>query len=280
MAILSKTGITTGESVEAWHVTQSIDAFSGLEAYDITLSGSFNMTGPITGEPGVINDLTASYAMNALSASYAPGGTNTNFANTDLTFTGGRTHYTDNNFLWITSNTSSTSLGQYLYFQQPASIMGIGVTQSYFGIDGNVLSFYKSTSGNQFCEIDINNISAFSAYTTITIFNDGFSARDFQVKGTLESMIYVNAIDNRLGIGKDNPAFTLDISGSTVITGSLILSPNYDLTIASGSIILKSTASAAPSWTGTDGEIVPATVGGQYFLYMWMNGAWRSGSFV
>jgi hypothetical protein len=48
----------------------------------------------------------------------------------------------------------------------------------------------------------------------------------------------------------------------------------------SGSIVLPTTSSTAPSWTGTDGEIVPATVGGQYFLYMWMSGAWRSGSFV
>jgi len=48
----------------------------------------------------------------------------------------------------------------------------------------------------------------------------------------------------------------------------------------SGSIVLPTTQSAAPSWTGTDGEIVPATVGGQHFLYMWMSGAWRSGSFV
>jgi len=48
----------------------------------------------------------------------------------------------------------------------------------------------------------------------------------------------------------------------------------------SGSIVLPTTQSAAPSWTGTDGEIVPATVGGQYFLYMWMSGAWRSGSFA
>jgi hypothetical protein len=48
----------------------------------------------------------------------------------------------------------------------------------------------------------------------------------------------------------------------------------------SGSIVLPTTQSTAPSWIGIDGEIVPATVGGQYFLYMWMNGAWRSGSFV
>ena len=40
---LSKTGITTGNTVESWHVTQSIDAFSGLEEYDITLSGSLTL---------------------------------------------------------------------------------------------------------------------------------------------------------------------------------------------------------------------------------------------
>jgi hypothetical protein len=47
----------------------------------------------------------------------------------------------------------------------------------------------------------------------------------------------------------------------------------------SGSISIPQTASAEPTWTGSDGEIVPATVSGSYYLYMWMNGAWRSGSF-
>ena len=42
---LNKTGIITGNTVEAYHVTQSIDAFTGIEAYDISLSGSLNITG-------------------------------------------------------------------------------------------------------------------------------------------------------------------------------------------------------------------------------------------
>ena len=63
--ILSKTGITTTSTVQAGHVSQSIDAFAGIKAYDISLSGSFHMTGSITGQPGVINNLTASYAMSA-----------------------------------------------------------------------------------------------------------------------------------------------------------------------------------------------------------------------
>ena len=44
---LSKTGITTGNTVKAFHVTQSIDAFSGTDAYDIVLSGSLEVTGSI-----------------------------------------------------------------------------------------------------------------------------------------------------------------------------------------------------------------------------------------
>lgn len=43
--VLTKTGISTGNTVEAYHVTQSIDAFTGTDAYDIVLSGSFTLTG-------------------------------------------------------------------------------------------------------------------------------------------------------------------------------------------------------------------------------------------
>jgi hypothetical protein len=46
----------------------------------------------------------------------------------------------------------------------------------------------------------------------------------------------------------------------------------------SGSIVLPTTQSSAPSWTGTDGEMVFATVTGNHRFYVWMAGAWRSGS--
>lgn len=44
---LSKTGITTGNTVKAFHVTQSVDAFTGTDAYDIVLSGSLVVTGSL-----------------------------------------------------------------------------------------------------------------------------------------------------------------------------------------------------------------------------------------
>jgi hypothetical protein len=69
--VLSQVNIVDGQIVEAHHISQSINAFTGVEAYDISLSGSFNMTGSINGEPLRINPLTSSYAINALYAADA-----------------------------------------------------------------------------------------------------------------------------------------------------------------------------------------------------------------
>jgi len=43
--ILDKSSIVSLGVVRPWHVSQSIDAFTGVEAYDITLSGSLTVTG-------------------------------------------------------------------------------------------------------------------------------------------------------------------------------------------------------------------------------------------
>ena len=37
--------IQQGEIVQSWHVSQSVDAFTGEDAYDITISGSSTLTG-------------------------------------------------------------------------------------------------------------------------------------------------------------------------------------------------------------------------------------------
>jgi hypothetical protein len=50
---LSKTGIVSLATIKPWHVSQSIDAFTGLNDYDITLSGSLVVTGSVA-----INGLT------------------------------------------------------------------------------------------------------------------------------------------------------------------------------------------------------------------------------
>ena len=68
---LSLSGIQTGQAIEAKHVTQSIEAFTGAEAYDITVSGSLTVQGPVQGTAGTLNNFSSSYA---LTASYALNG--------------------------------------------------------------------------------------------------------------------------------------------------------------------------------------------------------------
>jgi len=73
MAVLSKTGITTGATIQVGHVTQSVDAFTGLISYDITLSGSLTLTGSLnqSGSVRVSNDVTASSFTGSFTGSLA-----------------------------------------------------------------------------------------------------------------------------------------------------------------------------------------------------------------
>ena len=70
MNTLSNIGITSGSKVEAWHVTQSIDAFTGEQEYDIFLSGSLTVTGSLIFDQSTNNIL--GNATTSTSSSYAP----------------------------------------------------------------------------------------------------------------------------------------------------------------------------------------------------------------
>ena len=76
--VLSKTGITTSNTVEAWHVTQSVDALTGAAAYNISISGSLTVTGSVVSTQGMSGSFTGSFGGNlngtallATSASFA-----------------------------------------------------------------------------------------------------------------------------------------------------------------------------------------------------------------
>jgi hypothetical protein len=66
---LSKSGIFLGHEVDAWHVTQSVDAFTKVSAYDITVSGSFTLTGSLK-VSGSILGTTSESASIAITSSY------------------------------------------------------------------------------------------------------------------------------------------------------------------------------------------------------------------
>ena len=85
---LIKTGITTGQTIQPGHVTQSVDALTGTSAYDIKISGSLTLTGSVSSLNGFTGNLagTSSWASNAVlattatSASYAQTATSSSYA--------------------------------------------------------------------------------------------------------------------------------------------------------------------------------------------------------
>lgn len=64
---LSNTGISDSSTIEAAHISQSIDALTGTKAYDIIISGSLNLTGSVQSLNGYTGSLlgTSSFATSA-----------------------------------------------------------------------------------------------------------------------------------------------------------------------------------------------------------------------
>ena len=78
MAILSNNGISSGSIVETTHITQIIDAFTGVQEYNITLSGSLTLTGSLNFDmiPNNIQgtsstSTTSSYSIQSNASSFA-----------------------------------------------------------------------------------------------------------------------------------------------------------------------------------------------------------------
>lgn len=69
--------ITTGQTIQATHISQLINALSGSEAYDLTVSGSLTVIGTLAA--------TASWATNAISANSATSATTATTASHAIT---------------------------------------------------------------------------------------------------------------------------------------------------------------------------------------------------
>ena len=250
MAIISKSGIGTGNTIQAEHITRIIDALNGTGSADIIATGSFTgsfngsadiwtvqdltvfgtasinyfetiyetssiiyqsgstkfgnsaddthqFTGSvfIDGDTQILGNTTATGSFSGsfvgdgsgltgiISASYAP-----NFANTDLTFTGTRTHDLSGNSLSLMN--------------------GGGIQLSGSGIFNQIRLKH-----------DTNTLSIQSARTA---FNPGNADINFQV-GTVgtDYALNVDGGTDRVSINKINPNATLDVNGDTIISGSL-----------------------------------------------------------
>ena len=121
---LSKSGIVLGHEVDAWHVTQSIDAFTKVSAYDITVSGSFTLTGSLKVSGSVLGTTTST-------ASYAVTSSYSNFTQTVTSASKAQYNLTDSYTIQFYSPVTSSLVAASAYNIGSGEILAIG---NYVGI--------------------------------------------------------------------------------------------------------------------------------------------------
>ena len=100
MALLNKTGITNGGTIQAEHVTRTIDALTGVSTDTIIATGSFtgSFIGALTGTASFAT--TASFALNAI-------GSGTEYMTLRLS-SGTITGVTSGSAIYVGTNTTSS----------------------------------------------------------------------------------------------------------------------------------------------------------------------------
>ena len=186
---LSLSGIQTGQAIEAKHVTQSINAFTGVEAYDITVSGSLTVQGPVQGTAGTLNNFSSSYA---LTASYALNGGS-----------GGGGGGSAGTLQQVMESGSSTTL--VITASVGISSSGAIISPSFTGsLSGSALEAI-SASFAQTASYALNAVSASFAQTASYALNAVSSSYALTASHALDAVGF-------------------PFSGSAVITGSLVIS--------------------------------------------------------
>jgi hypothetical protein len=248
MAILNKTGITNGGTIQAEHVTRTIDALTGGSTDTIVATGSFSgsFTGTVTGTlTGTASFATsASYVLNATSASYAISASNATTASFVLTAQTA-------SLIKVTNDTTSetplylTAINSNNGALEPEQLLNIGVTY---------------TPDTNLFDIGGGTVSAAGYNTTIT------SSIAFQ--GTASyAMTSSRAISSSFATTASYVAYasSFPYTGSAIISGSLTTTGSLNI---SGSINSTSTITTANNFVSTK-------IGGSLYLRSPNGDSWQ-----
>ena len=153
---------------------------------------------------------------------------------------------------------NSIRMGQYsnpplVISGSTVTVAGTGTTPSLLAINSGSLSIFRSGS----------------ASTSDALFDvEGAQGQLFSV---------IDSFSGSLMSVNDISGFPiLDVrSDDTIVMGTF---GSNALVVSGSSVIIGVTASAAPTVTGSNGQIQFAVVGGNAFIYAWLGGRWRSGS--
>ena len=132
--VLSKVNILTGNTIQAADVSQSIDALSGLVAYDITISGSTTFTGSVMSLNGYTGSLlgVASQADTAtVTSSVSPNSlaiallNTTQSNNTAIRFDNDSLKYTPSTNTLVVTNITASLFGTASYAQSISPVTSV-----------------------------------------------------------------------------------------------------------------------------------------------------------
>jgi hypothetical protein len=123
--------------------------------------------------------------------------TDTNFANTNLTFTGNREHNTNGNSLQIT-----TDGGNFLQ-----GFIFLNTTKSEFGF-GSSYTDWRSTSVDHY----LSGVKRLEILSSETVLNNTGGDFNFRVEGDTDThLLFVDAGTDEIGVGTNNPLGKLHI---------------------------------------------------------------------
>jgi hypothetical protein len=249
-------------TIESWHVSQSVDALTGTQDYDITISGSLTVTGPtningvltvtqgITGSlfgtaSWALNAINASSSLNATSASYALSSTNASNSS-NATSASYSSNATSASYALSASYAANASAGTLQQVTEQGAITNIPITASIisassftgslFGTASWALSasYASNASGNNNGNMAFSTSSAFTTQSRGTFFFTG--SGDYKIGSivgadpTVNGEISLNAADKTLvteikipTIGNSGDNYSSFINGTSIVKGSKIL---------------------------------------------------------
>lgn len=145
-------------TVESWHVSQSVDAFTGASDYDITISGSLTVVGPIGSSGGFTGSLqgTSSWAGNAITSSYILNAVSSSFSSTASFAQNAQT----SSYILNAVSSSFASTASFLNTLNQSVILTGSLNTT-----GSVILRGLTTQSNSFL-VTINNLTGQLAYTS------------------------------------------------------------------------------------------------------------------
>jgi hypothetical protein len=270
-------------TVQSWHVSQSVDAFTGASDYDITISGSLTVIGPTIGSFTGSLLGTSSWADNAITASYILNAVSSSFASTASFVQNAQTAS-------YVLNAVSSSFASTASFVNPLN-QSVILTGS-LNTTGSVIFSGLTTSSQPFL-VTINNSTGQIFYTSAV----GLLASASQPTGPLNSYQFNNggtfsgssALIFSGGVVRGSGSFTGSFSGSftgrynNLVSTSNTTAGEFQMVYASGSgttaaisssqlvVINPSTGRITSNRLQVDGAGTTATGSGAGQI--WLNGA-------